>query len=173
MNALTAATATSTTLSTATLSTASSASGAPTPGSALESANAANESAEMPEHKDPLTTGQIAGIAVAGVIGLAFICALIFLCARRKNNDLHEIYISDPLPGSGPHYAAEPQMVESKYAPPRFLENTFPSPRTPQQQPSPTSSGIKGVRGSYDSELDREARRYEDMTPSAQPRLMI
>lgn len=184
VNALKTAGTKSTTFSTATSSTAtfstSSGSGAPTPGAALASGNDADKPAEDAEENNYLGTPGIIGISVGGGLGgLACIGAAIYICCfyrrPKKLSDKHEIQISDPLPNSGRHFATEPQIVESKYAPPRFLENTFPTEHSQYspQRPSPTSSGPNGTRGSYDSELDREARRYEDMMPSAQPRLMI
>lgn len=165
----------STTFSTS-LSTTSSQSATPTPGSPLASADESKESNEPSNVggiSNDVKVGLIAGGSVAGILLCGF---LLYICVRKRQQKESggDLDISEPLPGSGREYAAEPKKFEPIYiSEPKNFESTFPTTYSPQRPSPPTSSGSHGARGSYESELDREARRYEDMMPSAQPRMMI
>ncbi|RYP44194.1 hypothetical protein DL768_009310 [Monosporascus sp. mg162] len=106
--------------------------------------------------------GISAGVCVAVVMGI--IVAAYLILRRKKEQGGSDMKISDPLPGAGRQWAPENKA----------LDNTFPTAYTPSGR-SPQTSDSNDVPGrhSYSSELDRQARRYEDMPPRTQPRMMI
>ncbi|RYO80286.1 hypothetical protein DL764_009912 [Monosporascus ibericus] len=106
--------------------------------------------------------GISAGACVAAVTGI--IAAAYLILRRKKEQSGSDINISDPLPGAGRQWAPETKT----------LGNTFPTAYTPSgRSPETSDSNDAPGRNSYSSELDRQARRYEDMLPRAQPRMMI
>ncbi|RYP20195.1 hypothetical protein DL765_002954 [Monosporascus sp. GIB2] len=106
--------------------------------------------------------GISAGVCVAAAMGI--IVAVYLILRRKKEQRGNDMKISDPLPGAGRQWAPETKV----------LDNTFPTAYTPSG-PSPQTSDSNDAprRNSYSSELDRQARRYEDMPPRTQPRMMI
>ncbi|RYP93617.1 hypothetical protein DL770_000249 [Monosporascus sp. CRB-9-2] len=106
--------------------------------------------------------GISAGACVAAVMGI--IVAAYLILRRTKEQGGSDMKISDPLPGAGRQWAPETKA----------LDNTFPTAYTPSgRSPQTSDSNDAPGRHSYSSELDRQARRYEDMLPRAQPRMMI
>ncbi|RYO83048.1 hypothetical protein DL766_002423 [Monosporascus sp. MC13-8B] len=106
--------------------------------------------------------GISAGACVAAVMGI--IVAVYLILRRKKEQRGSDIKISGPLPGAGRQWAPETKT----------LDNTFPTAYTSSgRSPQTSDSNDAPGRNSYSSELDRQARRYEDMLPRAQPRMMI
>ncbi|RYP70743.1 hypothetical protein DL771_005238 [Monosporascus sp. 5C6A] len=106
--------------------------------------------------------GISAGACVAAVMGI--IVAAYLILRRKKKQGGSDMKISGPLPGAGRQWAPETKA----------LGNTFPTAYTPSgRSPQTSDSNDAPRRNSYSSELDRQARRYEDMLPRTQPRMMI
>ncbi|RYP78643.1 hypothetical protein DL769_003139 [Monosporascus sp. CRB-8-3] len=106
--------------------------------------------------------GISAGACVAAAMGI--IVAVYLILRRKKEQRGSDMKISGPLPGAGRQWAPETKV----------LDNTFPTAYTPSgRSPQTSDSNDAPGRNSYSSELDRQARRYEDMLPRTQPRMMI
>ena len=149
-------------------------------------AAATNVSSNSDEDKDddPKPEGQrlsnkiiavIVGVSVFVVLA-AFAAALTMWCRKRRaKNTPPPLDISQPLPGSGRQFASGDELSQEKGG-----DQTFPAAYS---SPASTAGSLarsqlavdptQHPRSSYSSELDREARRYEDMPPRAQPRMMI
>ncbi|KAI1500343.1 hypothetical protein F5X99DRAFT_242108 [Biscogniauxia marginata] len=116
-----------------------------------------------------------AGIgAGAGVAIIMTAIIALCLCMRRRRGKeatrrgakARSLKISDPLPGSGRQYA--PDVRSSEIGMAKTYTGTPSSiyPTSPKYPYSPSKE-------SYSSQLDMNARRYEDLEPHTQPRTMI
>ncbi|KAI1104386.1 hypothetical protein F4804DRAFT_332399 [Jackrogersella minutella] len=168
-----ASSATSLAMSSATTSVVSGIAGVPT-----EAAASADQSnGESSTDSGGLSVAARAGIGAA--CGVAF-CALGFfvwyLISRCKKKPAGRkgpsMQISQPLPGSGRQYASNIGQAEAS------LSNNFmPSSQShqvtqaqaqtqaAQRVPSPVTPPYSPSAASYSSELDANARRYEDLSP--------
>lgn len=116
-----------------------------------------------------------AGVGVAAVLlGILAFC----LCMRRRKQKkaaaaaaaAPTMQISQPLPGSGRQYADSTPQAEAGA---RVPKNPATQSSTTQRSVSPITPPYSPSAASYSSELDANARRYEDMLPRTQPRTMI
>ncbi|RYP35417.1 hypothetical protein DL767_003824 [Monosporascus sp. MG133] len=137
-------------------------SGVATPGAEPSPAESIEPAASPGGLPIEVKAGISAGACVAAVMGI--IVAAYLILRRKKAQGGSDMKISDPLPGAGRQWAPETKA----------LGNTFPTAYTPSgRSPQTSDSNDAPRRNSYSSELDREARRYEDMLPRTQPRMMI
>jgi hypothetical protein len=120
-----------------------------------------------------------AGIGLLVVIGA--VVGLCLCCGRRRKSRNKErrqspprpnrnstgvhVKISGPLPGGGRHYASD---AEKGFASAKI---SAPSRYEPRPHGSPKS--FKSSSTTFDDDLGRHARRYENMSSGAQPKLMI
>ncbi|XXH03279.1 hypothetical protein Hte_009677 [Hypoxylon texense] len=152
---------------------------ADTPSGTSSAEESGNASPTPEASQDDMTVAVRAGIGAgvgAAVVLLAILAA--WLCMRRRKaknpaTQAPAMQISQPLPGSGRQYADPTRQTEAG------LSKTFvtsPAPHERHQAGSlhsePTTPHTPSA-ASYSSELDANARRYEDMRRGTQPRTMI
>ncbi|KAI1404227.1 hypothetical protein F4819DRAFT_148841 [Hypoxylon fuscum] len=164
------------------------------PSSSPESSSTSSETASSAQESDQgtsstaapvapasndLSVAARAGIGAAAGVVIAMIGLVIgWLCLRRRNanrakkqmQQFPAMQISQPLPGSGRQFADNMRQTEAG------LSKSFtPTARSePILQPTRSHpSGPPSPTGSYSSQLDANARRYEDLLPRTQPRTMI
>ncbi|KAI2467986.1 hypothetical protein F4781DRAFT_432830 [Annulohypoxylon bovei var. microspora] len=137
-------------------------------------AAADNSNSGSSSTSDGLSVAARAGIGAGSGVAAVLIAILAFclITRRRKQKKAAQkspsMQISQPLPGSGRLYADGTRQADTS------LSKTFtPSPQSSNKanQPAPrapspvTPPYSPSVASSYASELDMNARRYEDLTP--------
>ncbi|KAI1467774.1 uncharacterized protein F4812DRAFT_376134 [Daldinia caldariorum] len=129
-----------------------------------------------PSQNGGLSVGARAGIGASVGVAVVVLMILAFCFLRRRGKKpeperAQTMQISQPLPGSGRQYAEgvrQPDPTLSKDFTPRA-----PSPQSANRTPSPVARPYSPSTASYASELDANARPYEDLSPRTQPRTMI
>ncbi|KAI8964278.1 hypothetical protein F5Y11DRAFT_101192 [Daldinia sp. FL1419] len=161
--------ATSSSIPSATTSDSAIAAGATSSAEKTDEESSANQ-------ESGLSVGARAGIG-AGVGVAAVLIMIIAFCLLRRRNKTPEperaqtMQISQPLPGSGRQFAEGVRQPD-----PTLSKDFTPSAQSPQsagRTPSPVARPYSPSTASYASELDANARPYEDLSPRTQPRTMI
>ncbi|KAI0108042.1 hypothetical protein F4814DRAFT_43295 [Daldinia grandis] len=129
-----------------------------------------------PNQDSGLSVAARAGIGAGVGVAAVLVMVLAFCLLRRRSKKpeperAQTMQISEPLPGSGRQFADGVRLPDPTLS--KDFTPSAPSPGSLERSPSPMARPYSPSTASYASELDANARPYEDLSPRTQPRNMV